>query len=93
MSWGITVKDVDLLRVHKIDIPHKIEELEEGVEVATRKLIALAVSSGEAVEGYDTWADYVCDTVPIVVEEITDAAKDLSVLYCASDDMDSVEDF
>ena len=99
MAWGIIIKNVEVLRVHKDEIESKIQETE--MEIIQSEKIILQIASmqpRDILSEYDIKNEI--SPVEVINERITAELDTLAMLYNdlallsqAAMDLNDVEDF
>ena len=96
MSWGLTIKDIYVIRVRKNDLEWLLEEVKEEIEMLNLTLAALAAVGPHEVldvEGSPfNWEDYVSMRVKEVSESLKGAYVNEWIYETALEDMDNVTD-
>ena len=95
MSWGLIIKDVYLPRIHKTELPSRIEELEDLTKYFRDKLLALAVATPRQIKDIDgnpiEWEDHVITEINDMWEELEETIKIKHLCYIALSDLENTE--
>lgn len=97
MSWGITIKNVDLLGVRKDELESKLTENESMIQYHKEQLIAIAVYTLPTVIEGDSEPVSLIDYSVMRINEIVDSLRELCIennlIQIALDNIDDVEEF
>ena len=96
MSWGITIKDIYIIRVRKSELEWKLEEVKEEITMLNLTLAALAAVGPHEILDVGgspfNWEDHISMRVKEISDLLKEAYVNEWVYETALEDMDNVTD-
>lgn len=99
MAWGIIIKNVEILRVHKDEIDSKIQEIElEIIETEKTILQIASMQPRDVLSEYDikneiSPVEVINERITAELDTLATLYNDLALLSQAAMDLNDVEDF
>lgn len=99
MSWGIIIKNVEVLRVHKDEIDSKIQEIEFEIIESEKTILQIAsMQPRDVLSEYDiknemSPVDVIKERIAAELDTLAMLYNELALLTQAAMDLNDVEDF